>query len=359
MQLVYHGYMNYTGYSVAAQDYILAMLSIEPDMNMRLLPMSNIARGGLSSNRFQIFHGLKSKGPEENAIHIYHCIPHMYRRTRGSKKNIGVCLFETINVPKQWVERMNEMDVIVTGSQFNKSTFEASGVTVPIEVIPHCFDSKMFHQKVRPAGRYAKKTFIAMGTWKQRKNWDNMIKGFYDAFEKKDNVCLVIKTDKPKQLQKTVLGLKRNTEWRSKDTAPIYADEKMACDFEEIPRIMKKGDVYISTSLGEGFGLPGMHAMALGIPVITARFGGALEYAKPDMCTYLEPQRYKQFSSMDGIPQFANCIWPVIRIGEIRDKMRVVAKDTITDKVERAYNYVHKNFNYNVVGSKFLEVIYS
>jgi len=103
----------------------------------------------------------------------------------------------------------------------------------------------------------------------------------------------------------------------------------------------------------------GLHAMALGIPVITTRFGGALEYAKPDLCTYLEPQKYRSISAMDGIPQLSNCIWPYISVEEIANKMRYLfinIKDR-EEKSQRAYKYVHENFSYDVIGKKFLDIL--
>jgi glycosyltransferase involved in cell wall biosynthesis len=200
-------------------------------------------------------------------------------------------------------------------------------------------------------------TFLSIGTWKNRKNWEMLIKAFYDGFSKKDNVCLLLKTDKPDSLQDLVVRVKRQCEWRSKDTAPIYSEENQGCYFEDIPKIMKKGDVYISASLGEGFGLPGLHAMALGLPVITVRFGGSLEYALPDICTYIEPKSYKTYNVMDGIPQFNNCIWPVLRIGDVRDAMRKVYEDYPTESKNAAYKYAHKNFSYEAIGPKFVEAV--
>ena len=103
----------------------------------------------------------------------------------------------------------------------------------------------------------------------------------------------------------------------------------------------------------------GLQAMALGIPVITTRFGGALEYAKPDLCTYLEPQKYRNIPVMDGIPQLNNCIWPYLAIGEVSNKMRQVmleVKDR-EEKAERAYQYVHEKFTYQAIGTKLLETL--
>ncbi len=357
MQIHWSIYLNHTGYSISAQDYILAMRQVDPNVDIKVHFENKETRIGVSKNRQQIFSALSQTKESLPKISIYQTVPHRYRHPKGSKKNIGVCVFETMNPPKQWINLMNEMDLIIAASSFNKRIFETNGVNKPIHVVPHCFDSNLFNKEVKPNGRYAMTTFLSIGTWKKRKSWETLIKAFYDAFEKKDNVCLLIKTDKPKELESAVQRIKRTCEWRSKDTAPIFAEQKTHCTFEEIPQFMRKGDIFISPTLGEGFGLSGLHAMALGIPVIITKFSGVLEYAKPDLCTYIEPQHYKTYPVMDGIPQFSNCIWPVIRVSQVRDKMLEVWKKYPSEKANAAYKFVHDNFNYEKTGNKFLEAI--
>ncbi len=252
MQIHYHAYANQTGYSISAQDYILAMLHVDPGIDIKFHPQ-NRHHLGISPNRRQLLKSLQNKPDQSDQIHIYHTTPYRYRRTKGSKKSIGICLFETINPPKQWVNEMNTMDAIIVASAFNEGVFKASGVERPIHVVPHCFDTTMFHRDVEPTGRYQLTTFLSIGTWKKRKNWEGLIKAFYDGFSAKDGVCLLIKTDKPRELQSMVQRIKRTCEWRSKDTAPVYSEENLACYFEEIPKIMKKGDIYVCASRGEGF----------------------------------------------------------------------------------------------------------
>jgi len=360
MQLIYHGYCNSTGYSISAQDYILSIEQQNSGLDIKFNPINMTSVSiGISPNRQQIFAKLRKKRSQENIINLYHSIPDRYKQPKAIK-NIGFCVFETINPPNRWIEILNKMDQVITASTFNKRIFETSGVKVPIAVIPHCFDTKLFHKNVQHHGRYELFTFLAIGTWKNRKNWEYLIKAFYDAFEKKDGVCLLIKTNRIDLLRQMVERVKRTCEWRSKDTAPIYTEDHVNCTFEEIPSIMKKSDVYISASLGEGFCLPGLQAMALEIPVITTKFGGVLEYAKPEYVTYIEPKHYKTVQPrMDGIPQFEGCIWPVIRTKDIRDKMRYV-KDNypeVKKKAELSYHFIHNNFSYDVVGKKLLEVI--
>jgi len=357
MQLNYWLYCNYTGYSISAQDYILAALRTDPSLNIKVNYLNKVPSNGVSKNKVQFFHSLKVKENVKPQVNLYHCIPHLYRRPEFANKHIGFCIFETINPPEGWIKKMNEMDEIITASMFNKRIFEQAGATKPITVIPHCFDTELFNKDVVPTGRYGKMTFFSIGTWKNRKNWEMLIKAFYDGFEKKDNVCLLIKTDKPDSLQSLVTRVKRQCEWRSKDTAPIYSEENHMCNFEDIPKIMKKGDIYISASLGEGFNLGGLHAMALGLPVITVRFGGSLEYALPNLCTYIEPKSYKTYNTMDGIPQFNNCIWPVLRISDVRDAMRKVYDNYPTESKNAAYKHVHENFSYEAIGPKLIEAV--
>ena len=357
MQLCYSFYLNYSGYSLSAQEYLLAILKVDPNYDIKLNFLNKPDGLGVSPNRFQFFTGLQKKKNNPDQINLFHSIPHLYKRPLKSKKHVGFCVFETITLPAEWANYMNSMDCIMTATQFNKNIFEKAGVTRPIHVVPHCFDPEMFNADVKPDGRYAKTTFFSMGTWKKRKNWETLIKAFYDAFEQKDNVCLLIKTDKPQELKSMVASVKQNCEWRSKRTAPIYAEESAHCHFEDIPKIMKKGDIYVCPSLSEGFGICSLNAMALGMPLITIRYGGSLEFAKPELCTYVEPKSYKTYLDMDGLPQFRNSIWPVIRIGDLRDAMIEVWKNYPTEKTRQAYRFVHENFSYEPIGKQFIEAL--
>lgn len=356
MQLNYHGYCNATGYSIACQENILALLRVNPDIDIRLHYVNRLIGEGISDNRKQILTSLHHKEATEPNVNLYHTIPARYRRPPGKTKHFGYCVFETINLPQDWVETMNNMDGIITASEFNKNIFESSGVDVPISIVPHCFDTKMFNRSVNHTGRYKDTTFISMGAWKERKNWSLLIRSWYEAFELRDNVCLLIKTDKPKDLKVLVSAIKSTEKWKSKNTAPIYCEENPLCNFEDIPKLLKKGDIYISTSLGEGFGYGGLHAMALGIPVITTRFGGSLEYAKPELCTYLEPKKYVRQAVMDNIPQLSNCIWPLLDVTEVSTKMRYVLSNIQEreNKSFRAYDFVHENFCYENIGKKLI-----
>lgn len=68
----------------------------------------------------------------------------------------------------------------------------------------------------------------------------------------------------------------------------------------DIPRIYSSADVFVSSSWVEGFGLPGLEAMACGTPVVTTASGGVNEYAIPDKTAIVVPPQNPQ-ALADGI----------------------------------------------------------
>jgi len=359
MQIRWSAYFNSSGYSISSQDYLLALQQVKPDIDIKTSAVNGFKnRPGISSERNEWFKKLKDIQSQTPYISIQHCIPPIYISDHA-RKRIGIAVYETIDVPKNWVVKMNEMDHIVTASHFNKGVFESNGVKTTITVVPHCFDPKLFNKDTQSRGRYNLFTFMYIASWRDRKNFPALIKAFYDGFSVKDQVCLLLKTDKPKPLQDLIRSLKEER-WRTKETAPIYIEEKVM-PFEEIPFFMKKADVYVSPSLAEGFGIPQMHAMALGIPVVTVKYSGCLEFAKPHLCTYINPRGYKKKIQMDGLPQFKNKIWPEIKNSEIRDKMIFARKSykQLKEKAAEAYQYVHQHLNYEIIGRRFLSVLES
>jgi glycosyltransferase involved in cell wall biosynthesis len=59
---------------------------------------------------------------------------------------------------------------------------------------------------------------------------------------------------------------------------------------EEISNIYNKSSIFISTSWWEGFGLPGLEAMACGCAVITTDSGGVKEYADDKNAFFFSPK---------------------------------------------------------------------
>jgi glycosyltransferase involved in cell wall biosynthesis len=60
-------------------------------------------------------------------------------------------------------------------------------------------------------------------------------------------------------------------------------------DQNDIPRFYASADVFVSSSWKEGFGLPGLEAMACGVATVTTDSGGIREYAKHEKNALIVP----------------------------------------------------------------------
>lgn len=69
---------------------------------------------------------------------------------------------------------------------------------------------------------------------------------------------------------------------------------------EELASIYSSATVFASSSWSEGFGLPGLEAMACGVPVVTTDSGGVRDYAIPEETAVVVPPKDPQVLA-DGI----------------------------------------------------------
>lgn len=65
-----------------------------------------------------------------------------------------------------------------------------------------------------------------------------------------------------------------------------------------LPDLYRRADVFVSTSWGEGFGLPPLEAMACGVPVALTDSGGVRDYARPEEnCLLVPPHAVDQLAA--------------------------------------------------------------
>ena len=71
---------------------------------------------------------------------IIHTPPDLYplwTKRESGKRVIGYMAWETDRLPRHWAPLINSVDHLLVPCYWNKKVFEESGVTCPIEVIPH------------------------------------------------------------------------------------------------------------------------------------------------------------------------------------------------------------------------------
>jgi glycosyltransferase involved in cell wall biosynthesis len=84
-------------------------------------------------------------------------------------------------------------------------------------------------------------------------------------------------------------------------------------DQRDMAKVFSSATVFVSASWQEGFGLPGLEAMACGVPVVTTDSGGVSEYAVPNKTALVVPPR--------NIPELTEAILKVLHDEELRTKL--------------------------------------
>jgi glycosyltransferase involved in cell wall biosynthesis len=317
------GYFNETGYGQSSFDLINA-ISKTGLFDIRLHSLSgSLSRRFLSKKSYDKMVLFQKKPINRNSIQIYNCIPPMFSRNPRGDKAIGFAIFETFEPPPSWITSLNSMDAVICPSYFNYKIFAHAGVKRPIFHIPHCINEDVWNNQVKPLGKKDERfTFLFMGTWRKRKGWPQLIEAFLREFDEKEKVRLLIKTDKTQLANQDIEKIKRNI--GLKKDYPCISFEDKVFDDESLPSFYKTVDCLVMPTLGEGFGLPPMQCMSVGVPVIVTNHSGCQDYANSQNCTLLEPSGFLIHENMDQITQFYNKKWPRIEIDTIRKSMRDV-----------------------------------
>jgi glycosyltransferase involved in cell wall biosynthesis len=348
----YFCHMNRSGYAQAAQDYIYALRDSQRyDVAIRLLH-ANPDQVSMTSKRYVEIVSMMQKPSTDNAIQIIHGIPDKQLRI-NLRKSIGFATFETFDPPKHWIKILNENDAVICPSKFNENIFRHAGLTKPIFHIPHCVDTRLYNPGVQAKKEGNAYTFLFFGTWKKRKGYEQLLEAWFREFDSSDNVQLLIKTDRITLSQQCIESIRRNTGLK-KDFAPILFETRVLNE-EAIPQLIKKADCLVCPTLGEGFGLPGLQAMALGVPVIITNYSGCQDYATEETATLIEPNGFIMLNDLDKIPQFENRKWAHVSHLAVAKAMRYVTenKEAVLKKAENAAIFVAKEFGYEATAKRF------
>jgi len=354
-----------SGYAKACRGNIFSLLT--QGIDITLLPTSFEKSSPELGEDGKILKALVNKAIDYNVV-VVHTTPEFWSRYKEPDKvNIGYTIWETTKLHPDWAPYINDnADKVLVGCDWNVDIFKDSGVTIPIGCVPHSIaleDSK----NINPYGitGISKDTFVFYSIFQftERKDPLSLIKAYWYAFQNNEDVALVLKTyrsdysDGEKDVvRQTIKRIKYVTKF---DTYPkIYLIPDMITE-DEIRGLHKRGDCYVTTDRGEGFGLSPFTAGANGKPVIATGFGGSTQYLKEDN-SFLINYTLAPVHGMPWSPWYrGDQLWAQADVKHCSDLMNLVFEDQVyaRGKGDLLQSYIFDNFSHEVIGKKIIKEI--
>lgn len=398
-RLRYHSLLEFSGYGLASLALLKGLLAANADFQW--VPL---AREGFDVRRLkpsewpdllEALHertealdgasGLaalleRSVDLHESDIHLVHCMPESWGQFfADGKRNIGFTAWENDSLPPHWVPCLSGAHDIIVPCQHNRDVIGRQLNNARVHVLPHVLNAVG-----PPAPPNAARAltaaleipddhvvFYSIDTWSPRKNLPGLMEAFACAFDASEPVSLIIKTE-PSGYGVAPFYPKQSTE------ALFYAEcERLRARLGRalphmvvLPYVMSEsgmgmlhahGDIYVSASHGEGWGLSVFEAVGqYAKPVIVGAYAGVLDYLPADY-PGLVPVRME---TVPVWPPSKPLFWPPQRWAvpdttSLVDRMRQAVRDR--DGMLKASRAVssrcQQQFNSAVVTQRLLNIL--
>jgi len=286
--------------------------------------------------------------------------------SENPKHFIGFLVWEGDRIPKYWLPYLldKRVDQIWVPSEHVKAaileTFAPSTehkdtleIFIPdnfdefeskIKVVPHGYDPNTYHP-VKSDGTNSltpideKFVFVANKGWSKgmddRGGIQFLIQAYTQEFKPDEKVKLLLKINPAynqpnwnfdEEIKK--IGIDKDKKH------PELQVSINALTLKQLNEIYNQSNVFISTQMADGFNLPGLEAMACGLPNIQPDFGGQMEYVDESNSWIL--RKGEMVDAKDKL--YESVKWKKPDIEEIRKVMRYVFEhqDEIKAKSEKS-----------------------
>lgn len=362
MKVLYCGvYRDGTGWGQAAIDYIMSLDAAGVEVVPRHIKLND------SQPKLPLrMDALEARSSVGCDVVIQHVLPNMMAY-HGRLKNIGLFASETSHFRGSgWADYLNMMDEVWVINNQQIVACERSGVKRPIHVVPHATDIERFQKTYKPLSilehfkEQKQFVFYTIGEYTRRKNVMAMVKAFHLEFLPEEPVQLVLKVNIPGLSPEQCKAAVEEDCKRVKEGLKLHGckQERVITERlsdEGIMRLHASCDVFISSSTGEAFCIPGMDAMAMGKTPIVTNCGGFPDYLSNEEGWLVNSHEEPCFGVTDSVQglYFGDENWNQIDITHLRSCMREAFSNSLLRQAKaiqgltRAYD-----FSYEEVGAK-------
>ena len=346
MKVLYIGhYKDGTGWGDAAKNNILAL----DTAGVTVIPRA-ISYNEKDSETDQKILELEQQSTEGCDVCIQHTLPCNYVYN-SNFKNIGYLATESSDFcDTGWHKNINMMDELWVPSAYVREACVKSKVTIPIKIAPHCLNVESYinspdHGKVQQLLNSF--NFVFIGDFIERKNIKALLRAFHTEFHPKENVNLFIKTSgiKTEELESYCDSVKRGLKLRNSYKKEIHICGRI--DKINYISVLKQCHCFVMPSRGEGFCIPALEAMCLGIPSLYTQGMALDEFCVGESVCSKDEACFGGMGSLSNL-YTSNSTWKEIDVKDLQLKMRAsymknLDQETRNKCQKEARKYSHKN----------------
>lgn len=299
--------LDYSGYGEANRHFVAALEKAGVDVAGELVAYTK-DRADYGTLGPIVAKALQNRA--HHKIKIIHTTPDEIERLKTpGKYHIAHFFWETDKVPKVFADGLNLVDEIWTGSEANKQAIINGGVDKPVYIFPQPIETEREWPAKYELPEFEGQLFYSIFEWTDRKNPEALLRAYYTAFKKQDNVGLLLKTyfrnfnlSNKRMIHQAVA--KVQAEFGGPENLPpvfLYLD---LMDRQQIMRLHATGDIYVSAHRGEGWGVPQVEAMLAGHMIISTGYGGMHEYVESGKNAQLIPYTLQPLRGMSHATNF-------------------------------------------------------
>ncbi len=300
-------------------------------------------------------------------VAVHHYVPRPGRGPLAGVANVARAMFETDRLPDGWARLLESQRAVWVTSRHNHEVFVNGGVpSSKLRMLGQTIDFDAFHPGVEPYPLGVPDghlVFLANFDFSERKGWRQLLHAWTRAFDRRDPVCLVLKTGSVVRFEagfvrEAILDFLHRHRRRGGDAARVEILDRML-PAADIPRLYAAADVHVSASRGEAWGRPYMEAMAMGLPTIGTRWGGNLDFMS-DRNSWLVGGRLVPVDGNAALPNglYRGHRWFEADVDELARAMQEIASDprAASRKAARARPELIARFGPRAIASRVLEL---
>lgn len=224
-------------------------------------------------------------------VTIHDLIHHHFAQTTATTKNLALFKLKRLSYHLIFKNAVSRCAKIITPSNFVRKDLITTFKLNPSKIaVTYEAAEEDYFQKIRSSIVHRQSTLLYVGNAYPHKNLNELLDAFkiLNTKYRIQNTNLLLVSPRDIFWQRLNDQIKtRNLE--NKITLYGYLDPK------DLTKLFKKASAYVSPSLSEGFGIPGLNAMASNIPVICSDIPTFREIYG-DAATYFDPKDPKNIA---------------------------------------------------------------